>query len=155
MCPEQRLLRRKCCLGCRGGREPVGALVERIPGVAGDLHQLHRAAIQLGGDRLDGWLVLDGRRALVRQPPRRQPGSHVVTQSIAYWLSVRMTIAWLGWARSASRMARSSISWLVVTGWPPLASVNPVVQAQPPGPGLPKQAPSVATCTGPFIFSCR
>src|SRR6266511_3344638 len=32
-----------------------------------------------------GW-CLTGRRALVRQPLRRHPGSQVVTQSIAYWL---------------------------------------------------------------------
>src|SRR5689334_11969298 len=40
--------------------------------------------------------------------------------------------------------------WLVVRGAPPLP-VRPsrVAQAQPPGPGLPEQAPSVHTCRAP------
>jgi hypothetical protein len=83
---ESRLVRAKCCPGCCGGREPVSALVERMPGVAGDLHQLHRTAIQLGGDRLDDGLVLD-RPARTGPPapasPAGQPCGHAVDRVLA------------------------------------------------------------------------
>jgi hypothetical protein len=72
-----------------------------------------------------GW-CLTGRRALVRQPRRRHPGSQVVTQSIVYWLSVRRTIAcqdgravpqgWReapspGWWSPADHRCHRSIRW--------------------------------------------
>ena len=51
---------------------------------------------------------------------------------------------------TASSAAWTSIRWLVVAGAPPLAwRPSLVAQAQPPGPGLPEQAPSVHTSRTP------
>jgi hypothetical protein len=53
-------------------------------------------------------------------------------------------------ARTASRAAWTSIRWLVVAGAAPLANAPPgTAQAQPPGPGFPRQAPSVYTSVAP------
>lgn len=44
----------------------------------------------------------------------------------------------------ASKAARNSIRWLVVTASPPLPEgPSGTTQAHPPGPGFPLQAPSV------------
>ena len=55
---------------------------------------------------------------------------------------------WL--ARTASSAARISMRWLVLGSSRPEANVvSSSAQAQPPGPGLPEQAPSVQTETAP------
>ena len=52
--------------------------------------------------------------------------------------------------RTASSAARISIRWLVEgASWPEANSVVSSAQAQPPGPGLPEQAPSVKTERAP------
>jgi len=54
-----------------------------------------------------------------------------------------------GSARTASNTALISIRWLVVRAAGPLAKAPPgTAQAQPPGPGFPRQAPSVYTIVG-------
>ena len=69
--------------GCRGGREPVGALVERMAGMAGDFTSCTgRRSSSAAIASMVGW-CLTGRQALVRQPLRRHRGSQLVTQSIA------------------------------------------------------------------------
>src|SRR5439155_18501219 len=57
-----------------------------------------------------------------------------------------------GLARTASRAATISMRWLVERASAPLANRPPgTAQAQPPGPGFPRQAPSVYTTVGAAI----
>ena len=69
-----------------------------------------------------------------------------------YWLSVcRSTVQGRLSASSAEIAAISYMRLLVVTGSPPLSSFSwsPKLRIapQPPGPGLPEQAPSVCMVT--------
>src|SRR5215510_5624671 len=91
---------------------------------------------------------LTGFLSAVRQPLRFQPWIHFMMPSRIYWLSVwRWTRQGRLRACKAEIAARSSMRLLVVWGSPPLSSFwrSPKARMapQPPGPGLPEQAPSV------------
>src|SRR5690606_23745509 len=84
----------------------------------------------------------------VFQPLRFQPWIQPWTPFLTYWLSVWIsTLQGRVRALSASMAAVSSILLLVVSGAPPFNSLrccpNCRMAPQPPGPGLPEQAPSV------------
>ena len=81
----------------------------------------------------------------LRQPLRFQPGIHLVTVLITYWLSHRMcrSSSTCAVARNSSSTAFSSPMLLVPCGQPPAAQVwSSMYQAQPAGPGLPSAEPS-------------
>src|SRR5690606_5033569 len=77
-----------------------------------------------------------------RQPRASQPGDHSTTPLTTYMESVRQ---WTGPSSVARATAISSIRWLVVDGSDPHRRRGPSssTTAQPPGPGLPRQLPSV------------
>src|SRR5690606_34670277 len=84
----------------------------------------------------------------VRQPFFFQPCIQLCTPFLTYWLSVcSSTVQGRLRALSASMAAVSSILLLVVSCSPPQSSLvlSPYcrIAPQPPGPGLPEQAPSV------------
>src|SRR5690606_18945484 len=84
----------------------------------------------------------------VFQPLRFQPCIQLWTPFLTYWLSVcSSTVQGRLRALSASMAAVSSILLLVVSCSPPHNSLvlSPYcrIAPQPPGPGLPEQAPSV------------
>src|SRR5690606_34237780 len=91
---------------------------------------------------------LTGFLSAVLQPFRFQPCIQLWTPFLTYWLSVcRSTAQGRVRALSASMAAVSSILLLVVSASPPFNSLrcrpNCRIAPQPPGPGLPEQAPSV------------
>lgn len=80
-------------------------------------------------------------------PRRRQPGAHCVIDLMTYDESDRSRMSASGPANSrAEIMAVSSMMLFVVCGDPPAADLPEYcsTHAQPPGPGLPEQEPSVA-----------
>src|SRR4051794_25545222 len=91
---------------------------------------------------------LTGCFSLVRQPLRCQPTIQEVMPFLTYSLSVTIVTRQrrLSW-RSPSIAARNSIRLLVVAGSAPESSRRCLparrTTPQPPGPGLPLQAPSV------------
>ena len=97
-----------------------------------------------------------GLLSLFFQPFFCQPYTHpLVTASTRYLLSlVRMTRQGCFRALKPSMAASSSMRLLVVIGSPPESSFSiPLYRKtapQPPGPGLPEQAPSVNSCTSFF-----
>ena len=88
----------------------------------------------------------------MRQPFFFQPWIQPVMPWRTYWLSVvRSTTHGFFSASSAEIAAISSMRLLVVWASPPFSSFslspNFRIAPQPPGPGLPEQAPSVKTVT--------
>jgi len=99
---------------------------------------------------------LTGLPAAVFQPLRFQPGSHAVIELSISCESVTMqALAPAGSERRPSSAAVSSMRLFVVCGSPPDNSTGAppsggtTIAAQPPGPGLPLQAPSVHTSASP------
>src|SRR5690606_36679478 len=88
----------------------------------------------------------------VFQPFFFQPCSQLCTPFLTYWLSVcSSTVQGRERALSASMAAVSSMRLLVVSASPPLNSLrcrpNCRMAPQPPGSGLPEQAPSIRMTT--------
>src|SRR5882757_9475645 len=88
----------------------------------------------------------------VRQPFFFQPWIHLEAPSSTYLLSVLIVTVHGRFSASRPEMTPiSSMRLLVVAGSPPLSSRSraPIrrIAAQPPGPGLPLQAPSVKSST--------
>src|SRR5690606_17001454 len=91
---------------------------------------------------------MTGLPSFFRQPLRFQPGIHLVTELMTYWLSQRMCRCWSASTAVASRRSRTALSspmLLVPWGQPPARQVSSsMYQAQPAGPGLPRAEPSAA-----------
>src|SRR4051812_33116179 len=150
--------------GCvrRRDREPVRAVVERLVRVLGArLMAAHPVPadrrvrpISASSARTRSWF-LTGSPPAVFQPLRFQPWIHFVIESSIRRESVTMHARLpAGSERRPSSAAVYSIRLLVVCGAPPESSTGSpppptTIAAQPPGPGLPRQAPSVHTRTSP------
>ena len=146
-----------------GDCEPVGPVVERLVGVpVARLVPAHPVpahggvAADLRLQRRSRSWFLTGLPAAVFQPLRFQPGSHVVIEFSISCESVTMhALAASGSERRPSSAAVSSMRLFVVSGSPPESSTGSppsggmTIAAQPPGPGLPLQAPSVHTSASP------
>ncbi len=95
------------------------------------------------------WLATGAPLAL-RQPRRSHPCHHrslkqftTYVESLAISIASPLSRCFL-WELSASSTARISIRWFVVCASAPLSQVpSAVAHAHPPGPGFPRQAPSV------------
>ena len=98
-----------------------------------------------------------GLRALVVQPRSSQPCHQRSRKQFTTYVESLTTSSGPSFARTASSAAWISIRWLVRGGrsWPEAYVVSSSAQAQPPGPGLPEQAPSVQTERAPSGTSCR
>ncbi len=99
---------------------------------------------------------MTGVPAAVFQPFFFQPGSHLVIElSISCESVTTTTFDPSGSARGPLSAADSSIRLLVVSFSPPESSTfsepsaGMTIAAQPPGPGLPEQAPSVQMAASP------
>src|SRR5262245_47797276 len=87
-----------------------------------------------------------GLRAELTQPRRIQPSHQRSRKQLTTYVESLTTSSGPGWARTASYAAVISIRWLVVWGsWPDAKAPPSSAHAQPPGPGLWRQAPSVNT----------
>ncbi len=87
-----------------------------------------------------------GRFWELSQPRACQPFHQRLRKQFTTYVESLTTTRGPSSARTASSAARTSIRWLVVAGSGP-AAWGPcgTAQAQPPGPGFPRQAPSVYT----------
>ena len=89
-----------------------------------------------------------GFRAEVSQPRASQPSHHRSRKQFTTYVESLTTSSGPTRAVTASRAARISIRWFVLARSAPESYVVlSTAQAQPPGPGLPEQAPSVKTDT--------
>ena len=102
---------------------------------------------------------MTGSPPAVFQPLRFQPWIHLVIESSISCESVTMQARLpAGSERRPSSAAVYSMRLLVVCGSPPESSTGSslrgtTIAAQPPGPGLPLQAPSVQTSASPLRAS--
>ena len=88
--------------------------------------------------------------AEVVQPRSIQPCHQRSRKQLTTYVESLTTSSGPSLARTASRAARISIRWLVLgSSCPEAYVVSSSAQAQPPGPGLPEQAPSVQTRVAP------
>ena len=84
------------------------------------------------------------------QPRSSQPCHQRSRKQLTTYVESLTTSSGPSFASTASSAARISIRWLVLRASRPEANVvSSSAQAQPPGPGLPEQAPSVQTETAP------
>ena len=99
---------------------------------------------------------MTGLPSALRQPLRFQPGSHLVSVLMTYWLSHRIVSESRVSAVASSRSSTAMSSPMLFVPWaqPPAAQrPSSMYQAQPAGPGLDSDDPSAAaTITRPF---CR
>ena len=171
--PRARLIGSRCptlpssCLprrGSGGHRELVRAVVERLVGVgrrrsrarAPSASAPSRGGATSASSAISRSWFLTGVPAAVFQPLRFQPGSHFVIElSISCESVTTTTFEPSGSERRPSSAAVSSIRLLVVSFSPPESSIGSApsagmtIAAQPPGPGLPLQAPSVQMTASP------
>ena len=82
--------------------------------------------------------------ALLSQPRASQPSHHRSRKQFTTYVESLTTSSGPSMLRNASRAALTSIRWLVERASGPLAKgPSRTAQAHPPGPGFPRQAPSV------------